>query len=97
MNIDERVKMVKCMEFIIRHINNEDYIDSWLMGGVADGDIDYGDTSSDSATGTDLDFYIDDDNFSELMGLFIRLISKTKRSGLYCDKILSETVYGTYS
>ena len=43
---EERVKMVKAMEFICRQINDEDVFMGWLMNGVADGDIEYGDLST---------------------------------------------------
>ena len=39
---DERAKMVACMEYIARQINNEDIFETWLMCGVADSDIEYG-------------------------------------------------------
>ena len=42
MNKVERAKMIVAMEFIARQINDEDVFDRWLMCGVADGDIDYG-------------------------------------------------------
>ena len=37
----ERTRMVKAMEYICRQINDEDVFNGWLMGGVADGDIEY--------------------------------------------------------
>lgn len=43
MNKQERVKMVKAMEYIARQINDEDVFEGWLVSGVEDGDIDYGD------------------------------------------------------
>jgi hypothetical protein len=46
MNKIERMKMVKAMEFIAHQINDEEiFLDWWLPGGVADGDIEYGDLS----------------------------------------------------
>lgn len=44
----ERKKMVACMEYICRQINDEDVLYGWLMNGVADGDIDYGDLNPDN-------------------------------------------------
>ena len=85
----ERVSMVKAMEFICRQINDEDVFEGWLMGGVADGDIEYGDLG---ANDENLDYYVDDDDFAELMACFLRRMSAANKSGgLYCDKIVSKT------
>ena len=42
MNKIERIKMVKAMEYIARQINDEAVFERWLIGGVGDGDIEYG-------------------------------------------------------
>lgn len=82
----ERIKMVRAMEFIARQINNEDIFYSWLLCGVADGDIDG--TEHDE----DLEYYIEDETFAELMDLFLRLMSKAnKDGGLYCDGVVSKS------
>ena len=49
MNKAERIKMVKAMEYIARNLNNEHIFYRWLMTGVADGDIAYGDLASCTA------------------------------------------------
>lgn len=81
---DERIKMVRAMEFIARQINDETIFESWLMCGVADGDID------GSETDEDLECYVDDDKeFADLMGLFLRLMKRAGKSGgLYCDNVV---------
>ena len=85
----ERIKMVKAMEFITRQLNNEDILMSWLMVGVADSDIKYGDLSVED-DGT-LEYYIEDDNFSELMDTFLRVMREAyKDGGLYCDGVVSK-------
>ena len=82
----ERSKMVAAMEFICRQINDEVVFDGWLMNGVADGDIVYGDLTSMVD-----DYYTEDENFAELMGCFLRRMARAKQSGgLYCDGIESE-------
>lgn len=85
----ERIKMVKAMEYIARQVNDEDVFMGWLMVGVADGDIRYGDLSvedDDSA-----EYYTEDKNFSELMTTFLRLMSEAYKSGgLYCDRVVSK-------
>ena len=90
-NYTERIKMIKAMEFIARQINNEEIFEVWLEEGVADGDIDYADLGVDEVEDSYvLDYYLKDENFSEIMGLFTRLMKHADRSGgLYCDGIVS--------
>ena len=92
MNRTERIKMVKAMEYILRNLNDESDLDSWLILGVADGDIVYGDLFGDGTV--DFDYYIEDDEFSHLMALFIKIIKRTSiNGGLYCDKVLSKSMF----
>lgn len=91
MNKDERVKMVKAMEFITRQINDEDIFASWLYNGVADEDIPYGDLSVHEDDAENFAFYISDEEFSSMMLLFLRLMTRARKSGgLWCDGVLSE-------
>ena len=84
----ERVSMIKAMEFICRQINDEDVFEGWLIGGVADGDIKYGDLG---ANDENLDYYTDDKDFSGLMACFLRRMSAANKSGgLYCDGVVGE-------
>ena len=84
MNIKERVSVVRAMETIARTVNDEEVFEGWLMCGVADGDID------DDTTDEELEYYTEDDNFAELMGTFLRVMSRAKRSGgLYSDGVSS--------
>ena len=86
----ERIKMVKAMEFIVRNLNDEEIFASWLVTGVADGDIEYGDLSAEDPDDI-LDDYIRDEEFSDLMGLFLRLMKAARKSGgLYCDGVLDD-------
>ena len=83
----ERKKMVACMEYICRQINDEDVFYGWLMNGVADGDIEYGDLEPDNID----EWYTQDEVFQELMGCFLRrMVRAYKSGGLYCDNICSE-------
>lgn len=34
----EKASLVLAMEYMVRNINNEDFIDGWLMAGVAYGE-----------------------------------------------------------
>lgn len=87
----ERMKMVKAMEFIARQINDEEVLIRWLMVGVADGDIPYGELELLPSDEENYDYYIEDDNFKELMSVFLRLMCNAKKSGgLYCGNIVSE-------
>lgn len=88
MNTTERVKMVKAMEYIVRQLNNTDIIEKWLLLGVPDEDISYGDLSDNADEATD--FWIEDEHFSDLMGLFLEVMALAKKDGgLYCDEVLS--------
>lgn len=92
MNKGERVKMVKAMEFIARQINDEEVFMGWLTVGVADGDIKYGDLSDSTTDETfrDIEYYTLDENFSDLMGCFLRrMVGAAKSGGLYCDGVVS--------
>lgn len=80
-----RVAMVRAMDCIARHVNNESAMDGWLMCGVADGDI------TPDTKDEDLDYYVDSDRtFSELMGCFMRTMKRAEDGGLYCDGVGSK-------
>lgn len=83
----ERAQMVRAMETIMRNLNDEDILDSWLVIGVADGDI------TEDTTDEELEWYCEDKNFSELMDVFVRIMKRaTKgdtRAVLYCDGIIN--------
>lgn len=90
MNTIERIKMVKAMEFIARQINDELVFDHWLTGGVADGDIEYGDLTVRNDDAELLDYYLEDENFKDLMQLFLRLMASAKKNGgLYADGVVA--------
>lgn len=80
----ERAKMVLAMERIARCINDESvFYDVWLSLGVADGDI-----SPDTTPEEVDDYYLEDDNFSELIGTFLKCMKHAyKEGGLYCNGI----------
>ena len=85
MNLKKRTEVVRAMETLARCVNDEEIFESWLMCGVADGDI------TSETTDEDLEYYCEDDNFSELMGLFLRLMTRARKSGgLYEDGVASE-------
>ena len=93
MNKVERIKMLKAMEFIARQINDEElFMDNWLVLGVADGDIEYGDLSIKTSDEEDLDYYMEDETFSDLMDTFLYMMHDAyKDGGLYCDNVVSKS------
>lgn len=82
-----RLKMVKAMEFIACHINDESILESWRAVGVADGDIQYATSTSIE----DLENYFDDDRiFADLMDTFLGCMQQASLfGGLYCDGVVS--------
>ena len=87
MNKELRKKMVLAMELIARSVSNEEEFEDWMIYGVGDGDIDYGSFNIDDVD----DYYIRDDNFKDLMSLFLILMKCAFRDGgLYCDNIVSK-------
>ncbi len=83
----ERKKMVLAMEYIARQINDEDVFMGWLMTGVADGDLKYGEWDPEVVE----DYYIEDDNFRDLMSCFLRRMTGARKSGgLYCNGIVAD-------
>lgn len=97
----ERLQLVKCMEYIVRNLNDENIFESWLYSGVADGDIHYGSVAITPEDEEDLDYYIQDEEFADLISLFLRLMTRARKSGgLYCGGVCagerekSETYFG---
>ena len=85
MNTKKRCDLVRAMEMLVRAVNNEDFIETWLRLGVADGDI-RPDTTDD-----DLDYYIEDDAFADLMDTFLHVMRNAQEDGgLYVDGIVSK-------
>ena len=89
----ERIKMVKAMEFIARQVNDEEVFEEWLVMGVADGDIEYGDLGIRASDAETMEYYINDDDFAYLMHTFLNMMANAKKSGgLYCDGIVDKRV-----
>lgn len=86
MNLKERCDIVRAMELLVRSVNDEDYIEEWLVNGVADGDI-----KSDT-TDEDLEYYVEDDTeFADLMDTFLHIMKRAHKSGgLYVDGVVSK-------
>lgn len=86
MNKNERIKVVKAMETLARSINDERVFSTWLLLGVADGDID------ENTPDEELDFYVEEDvQFADLMNTFLKCMSNAyKNGGLYVDNVVSK-------
>ena len=83
--------MILAMEYVARQINAEDVLDGWLMGGIPDGDIPYVSIDGEKVD----DYYLEDDNFKDLMSCFLRCMNGAYNSGgLYCDRIVCEDKRG---
>lgn len=64
MNIKERIEIVKAMDLLCRQINDEEVFMTWLIYGVADGDVEIGDDER-------LECYVDDDAIEETTVIWI--------------------------
>lgn len=85
MKVKTRTKVVRAMETLARAVNDEMVFEEWLMCGVADGDID---TITEDE---DLEYYIEDETFAELMGTFLHVMKNAYKSGgLYVDGVVSK-------
>ena len=85
-NLRERAEMVRAMETVCRNLNDEDILMSWLMCGVADGDI----TSNTTDEEIQEEYCTDGENFADLMDCFLRCMKRAYESGgLYCGDIVS--------
>lgn len=81
----ERIDLIRAMETIARAVNDEEVFESWLMCGVADGDID------ETTTDEDLKWYAEDENFVDLMDVFLRMMTRARKSGgLFCGGVCSK-------
>ena len=81
-----RADVVRAMDIMVSTINYEDIIDTWLSLGVADCDI------KPETTNEEIEElgYTSDKTFSELMTLFLKLMTKAGvNGGLFCDGIVS--------
>lgn len=75
---DDIKKAIMCMEFLARHINAEGIFEGWLMCGVPDGDIEYGNLDPDT---------LDDDiveDIGSFTGCFLRAMKRACDCGGLC-------------
>ena len=88
MNKELRIKMIKAMEYIVRNTNDERCLNPWLLMGIPDGDIEYGDLATDNY---DDEYFLGNKNFSELMNQFLKIMKLASYSGgLCCHGVVSK-------
>ena len=84
-NVLKRKAAVLAMERLVRSINDESLLMTWLMYGVPDGDI------QNYTVDEVEDSLVEDKEFAILTGMFLRIMSQAEQEGgLYIDGIVSE-------
>jgi hypothetical protein len=86
MDLKSRVATVRAMDEVIRSLNDENKMMTWLMYGVPDGEIDE-DTKDE-----DLRWLVESDaGFADLMYWFIRIMNKVSpNGGMWVDGVCSK-------
>ena len=84
-----QAKIIIEMNNIARRVNDEDIIESWLMGGVPDGDIPYKDTISMEDLDEVIETY-DEYDFKMFVGCFLRCMKSAGKDGLYVDGVVAD-------
>ena len=80
---NETANALRAMDYLVRCMNDEEYIDIWLMCGIADGDCD---SMSDDEL---VDMYSDD--LEELISMFLRLMQRAGKGGLCINGVVVTT------
>ena len=84
-----QAKMIIEMDDIARCINDENIVESWMMGGVPDGDIPYKETISMEDLDEISEMY-DEYDFKVFIGCFLRCMKSAGRDGLYLDGVIAD-------
>lgn len=63
----KRMRVLRAMDTMIRALNDEDWLDLWLMCGIGDGDAD---------TDEGLEFYLEDKVYGDMMARFARIMRR---------------------
>ena len=101
-NMNERKLAVFCMEYLARQINDESVFELWLSSGVADGDFEYNEFTllADTLLAEKLseidDYYLEKENFADLMTIFTICMKQARKSGgLFCGGVCSRDINQT--
>jgi hypothetical protein len=86
MDLKSRVATVRAMDEVIRSLNDENKMMTWLMYGVPDGEID------ENTKDEDLRWLVESDaGFADLMYWFIRIMNKVSpNGGMWVDGVCSK-------
>ena len=86
MDLKSRVATVRAMDEVIRSLNDENKMMTWLMYGVPDGEID------ENTKDEDLRWLVESDaGFADLMYWFIRIMNKVSPDGgMWVDGVCSK-------
>lgn len=84
-----QAKMIIEMDDIARCINDENIAESWMMGGVPDGDIPYKNTISMEDLDAISEMY-DEYDFKVFVGCFLRCMKSAGKDGLYLDGVVAD-------
>lgn len=86
MDLKSRVATVRAMDEVIRSLNDENKMMTWLMYGVPDGEI------NENTRDEDLRWLVESDrSFADLMYWFIRIMNKVSpNDGMYVDGVCSK-------
>ena len=84
-----QAKMIIEMDDIARCINDENIVESWMMGGVPDGDIPYKNTISMEDLDAISEMY-DEYDFKMFVGCFLRCMKSAGKDGLYLDGVIAD-------
>ena len=84
-----QAKMIIEMDDIARCINDGRIVDSWMMGGVPDGDIPYKNTISMEDLDAISEMY-DEYDFKMFVGCFLRCMKSAGKDGLYLDGVIAD-------
>ena len=85
----KQAKMIIEMDNIARCVNDENILESWLMGGVPDGDIPHKDTISMEDLDEVIETY-DEYDFKLFIGCFLRCMKSAGKDGLYVDGVVAD-------
>ena len=84
-----QAKMIIEMDNIARCVNDENILESWLMGGVPDGDIPYKETINMEDLDEVAEMY-DEYDFKVFVGCFLRCMKSAGKDGLYIDGVVAD-------
>ena len=75
----ERKKMILAMEYIARHVNDEElFWDLWGTYGIPDGEITYGCFDESEVS----DYWTEDENYNDIVEVFMSLMELAVKDGL---------------